>query len=276
LNAQAGQRQTACMRYISAPQRSQIVLGPTFGVAVSADVSGVIVRPARCADASGFREAEAGASFLDTEQIMSWIDEQLVARGIRDARVLDAMRRVPREAFVPEASQPLAYADRALPIQSGQTISQPFMVAVMTQALMLQGEERVLEIGTGSGYQAAILAVLAAEVVTIERRPELADAARTTILSLGYTNVDVIVGDGTLGLVTRAPFDRILVTAGAPRVPEALMQQLSPAGGRLVIPVGSSEQQWLRVIARDGDRFEEETLDACVFVPLVGEDAWPE
>jgi protein-L-isoaspartate(D-aspartate) O-methyltransferase len=205
-----------------------------------------------------------------------WIQEQLVARGIRDQRVLDAMRRVPREAFVPEESQALAYADRALPIQGGQTISQPFMVAVMTESLTLQGPERVLEIGTGSGYQAAILAELALEVITIERRPELADAARTRIRSLGYTNVDVLVGDGTLGLAARAPFDRILVTAGAPRVPEALAQQLSPRGGRLVIPVGSSEQQWLRVISREGDRLDETTRDACVFVPLVGEDAWPE
>jgi protein-L-isoaspartate(D-aspartate) O-methyltransferase len=181
-----------------------------------------------------------------------WIDEQLVARGIRDARVVDAMRRVPREAFVPEASQALAYADRALPIPSGQTISQPFMVAVMTEALMLEGGERVLEIGTGSGYQAAILAELAAEVITIERRPELADAARSTILSLGYTNVEVIVGDGTLGLPGRAPFDRILVTAGAPRVPEALTEQLSARGGRLVIPVGPMADQELRVITKTG------------------------
>jgi protein-L-isoaspartate(D-aspartate) O-methyltransferase len=207
---------------------------------------------------------------------MSWIDEQLVARGIRDARVLDAMRRVPREAFVPQASQAQAYADCALPLQSGQTISQPFIVAVMTEALSLQGPERVLEIGTGSGYQTAILAELAADVITIERRPELADAARTTILSLGYRNVEVIVGDGTLGLATKAPFDRILVTAGAPRVPDALTRQLSPDGGRLVIPVGPSEQQWLTVISREGDRFEEARRDACVFVPLVGEDAWPE
>jgi protein-L-isoaspartate(D-aspartate) O-methyltransferase len=205
-----------------------------------------------------------------------WIHEQLVVRGIRDARVLDAMRRVPREAFVPEESQALAYADRALPIQGGQTISQPFMVAVMTESLTLQGPERVLEIGTGSGYQTAILAELALEVITIERRPELADAARTRIRSLGYTNVDVLVGDGTLGLAARAPFDRILVTAGAPRVPEALAQQLSPRGGRLVIPVGSPERQWLLVISREGDRLDETTRDACVFVPLVGEDAWPE
>ena len=205
-----------------------------------------------------------------------WIDEQLVARGIRDPRVLEAMRRVPREAFVPGESQPLAYADRALPIRGGQTISQPFMVAVMTEALGLRGDERVLEIGTGSGYQAAILAELASEVITIERLAELAGDARAILHSLGYSNVEVIVGDGTLGLADRAPFDRILVTAGAPRVPEALTRQLSAAGGRLVIPVGPSDQQWLRVITRDGDRFAEATRDACVFVPLVGEDAWPE
>ena len=264
------------MRYISAWHRSQSVLTSALGVLVSADLSGVIVRPAGSADASGVLEREAGRSGLNTGQIMSWIDEQLVARGIRDPRVLEAMARVPREAFVPESSQAQAYADRALPIRSGQTISQPFMVAVMTEALRLQGAERVLEIGTGSGYQAAILAELASEVITIERRPELADEARTILRSLGYFNVEVVVGDGTLGLAASAPFDRILVTAGAPRVPEALTQQLSPDRGRLVIPVGSSEQQWLRVITRDGDRFDETTREACVFVPLVGEDAWPD
>jgi protein-L-isoaspartate(D-aspartate) O-methyltransferase len=210
------------------------------------------------------------------ERIMSWIDEQLVARGIRDPRVLDAMRRVPRELFVPEASQPLAYADRALPIGSGQTISQPFMVAVMTEALMLAGAERVLEIGTGSGYQAAILAELATSVITIERRQELADAASVTLAALGYANIEVVVGDGTLGLADRAPFDRILVTAGAPRVPGALAQQLSDQHGRLVIPVGTPAQQWLTVVVRDGDRVTETMRDACVFVPLLGQDAWPE
>ena len=167
---------------------------------------------------------------------MAWIDEQLVARGIRDPRVLDAMRRVPRQLFVPEVSQPLAYADRALPIGGGQTISQPYMVAAMTEALLLEGGERVLEIGTGSGYQAAILAELAAEVVSVERRPELADAARSTLPLLGYHNVEIVVGDGTLGLADRAPFDRIVLTAGAPRVPEALTRQLSGQRGRLVIP----------------------------------------
>jgi len=205
-----------------------------------------------------------------------WIDEQLVARGIRDPRVLDAMRRVPRELFVPEVSQALAYADRALPIGGGQTISQPYMVAAMTEALLLAGGERVLEIGTGSGYQAAILAELAAEVVSVERRPELADAARLTLASLGYRNVEVVVGDGTLGLADRAPFDRIVVTAGAPRVPEALTCQLSGRHGLLVIPVGSPAQQWLTIVARDGERLTETTREACVFVPLLGRDAWPE
>jgi protein-L-isoaspartate(D-aspartate) O-methyltransferase len=205
-----------------------------------------------------------------------WIDEQLVARGIRDPRVLDAMRRVPRELFVPEVSQPLAYADRALPIGGGQTISQPYMVAAMTEALLLEGGERVLEIGTGSGYQAAILAELAAEVVSVERRPELADAARSTLAALGYRNVDVVVGDGTLGLVDRAPFDRIVVTAGAPRVPEALTRQLSGQRGRLVIPVGTPSQQWLTIVIRDGERCSETVRDACVFVPLLGYDAWSE
>ncbi|MEA2465463.1 MAG: protein-L-isoaspartate(D-aspartate) O-methyltransferase, partial [Acidobacteriota bacterium] len=181
-----------------------------------------------------------------------------------------------REAFVPEISQALAYADRALPIGNGQTISQPFMVAVMTEALRLDGAERVLEIGTGSGYQTAILAELAAHVFTIERHATLADAGRATLAALGYTNVDVVVGDGTLGLAGQAPFDRILVTAGAPRVPDALAQQLSPRGGRLIIPVGTPEQQWITIVVRDGDRFAETTRDACVFVPLLGRDAWSE
>jgi protein-L-isoaspartate(D-aspartate) O-methyltransferase len=205
-----------------------------------------------------------------------WIDEQLVARGIRDTRVLDAMQRVPRELFVPEASQALAYADRALAIDCGQTISQPFMVAVMTEALLLEGGELVLEIGTGSGYQTAILAELAGRVISIERRPQLADEARKTLASLEYDNIEIVIGDGTLGLAGRAPFDRILVTAGAPRVPSALAQQLSSQRGRLVIPIGSALQQWLTVVVRDGDQVSESMRDACVFVPLQGQDGWPE
>jgi len=203
-----------------------------------------------------------------------WIDEQLVARGITDARVLDVMRRVPREAFVPSASSELAYADRALPIGCGQTISQPYMVAVMSEALRLTGGERVLEVGTGSGYQAAVLGELARHVMTVERVPELAEAARARLAALGYTNVDVSVGDGTLGSPSHAPFDGILVAAGAPRAPDALKEQLSPEGGRLVIPVGPAEQQWLVVITRHGDRFTESTGIGCVFVPLLGRNGW--
>ncbi len=205
-----------------------------------------------------------------------WIDEQLVARGIRDTRVLEAMRRVPREAFVPPALRAAAYADGALAIACGQTISQPFMVAVMTEALALEGPERVLEIGTGSGYQTAVLAELAREVISIERWPELADGARATLALLGYANVSIVVGDGTLGDPAGAPFDRILVTAGAPRVPDPLQEQLAETGGRLVIPVGPPAQQWLTIVERQGTRFFQSVREACVFVPLVGKNAWPD
>jgi protein-L-isoaspartate(D-aspartate) O-methyltransferase len=205
-----------------------------------------------------------------------WIDEQLIARGITDPRVLDAMRRVPRDAFVPPESHPAAYADRALPIGSGQTISQPYMVAVMTEALRLTGSERVLDVGTGSGYQAAVLSVLARDVITIERRPELAESARARLAALGYANVTVLAGDGTLGHLERAPFDAIVVGAGAPRIPEALKAQLSASGGRLVIPVGPPEHQTLHVITRDGNAFTDAPGLACVFVPLIGEEGWKE
>jgi protein-L-isoaspartate(D-aspartate) O-methyltransferase len=206
---------------------------------------------------------------------MSWIDEQLVARGIRGTRVLDAMGRIPREAFVPDAVKAHAYADRALPLPCGQSISQPFMVAVMTEALALEGGERVLEIGTGSGYQTAILAALSREVITIERWPELADAAQLALAGLGYTNITFILADGTVGYPPLAPFDRILVTAGAPRVPESLKRQLSAQGGTLVIPIGPPEQQRLTVIRRDGEAYVESLRESCVFVPLVGEEGWP-
>jgi len=212
-------------------------------------------------------------NFEDAREHM--ITDQLAARGIRDQRVLDAMRRVPRHAFVPEESRAQAYADRAVPIGSGQTISQPFMVAVMTEALLLKGTERVLEVGTGSGYQAAILAELARDVISIERRPELAETARTALAARGYTNIRVIVGDGTVGYPSAQPFDGILVTAGAPRVPESLRQQLSATGGRLVIPIGPPELQRLAVIVRDENRFSQSLRENCVFVPLVGAEAWP-
>ena len=206
---------------------------------------------------------------------MAWIDDQLVARGIRDTRVLDAMRRVPRHAFVEQDAQGLAYADRALPIGDGQTISQPYMVAAMTEALRLRGHERVLDVGTGSGYQAAILAELARAVVTIERRPDLAEAARERLVSLGYRNIRVVIGDGSLGYVDDAPYDGILVAAASPRVPESLKHQLAD-NGRLVIPVGPPDQQRLIIVHRDGDRFVESVHEGCVFVPLVGAEGWPE
>jgi protein-L-isoaspartate(D-aspartate) O-methyltransferase len=203
------------------------------------------------------------------------VADQLVRRGIGDPRVLDAMRRVPRHLFVPPGAEGLAYADRALPIGSGQTISQPFIVAVMTEALALEGSERVLEIGTGSGYQAAILAELAEHVVSVERRPELAAAARERLASLGYTNITVVEGDGTTAEEGQgAQYHAILVAAGAPRVPPDVQGQLAD-GGRLLIPIGPRDQQQLMRITRMADRFMETALDHCVFVPLIGRDAWP-
>jgi protein-L-isoaspartate(D-aspartate) O-methyltransferase len=203
------------------------------------------------------------------------VADQLVARGIRDPRVLDAMRRVPRHLFVPPEAAAWAYADRALPIAHGQAISQPYMVAVMTEALALRGNERVLEVGTGSGYQAAILADLAREVITIERRPELASAAEALLADCGYRNVRVLVGDGTQGFEDAAPYQGILVTAGAPHAVPRLEEQLADAG-RLVIPIGPRDHQVLSVRTRRGDGLIETTLDQCVFVPLVGRDGWQE
>jgi protein-L-isoaspartate(D-aspartate) O-methyltransferase len=203
------------------------------------------------------------------------ISEQIERRGVRDARVLAAMRRVPRDAFVLPADRSRAYADQAIAIGEGQTISQPYMVAAMTEALALTGGERVLEIGTGSGYQTAILAELAREVISIERHAPLADQARGRLATFGYGHVQVLVGDGSRGDAARAPYDAILVTAGAPRVPETLKGQLA-AGGRLVVPVGPQGQQTLMVVRRDGERFLETARESCVFVPLVGEEGWPD
>jgi len=206
---------------------------------------------------------------------MAWFDDQLVARGIQDRRVLDAMRRVPRHRFVDPQTLGFAYADRALPIGDGQTISQPYMVAAMTESLNLQGDERVLDVGTGSGYQAAILAELAREVITIERRPELADTARERLASLGYHNIRVVVGDGSVGFEESAPYHGILVAAGSPRVPESLKYQLVD-GGRLVIPVGPPEHQRLTLVRRAGNNFVETVQDECVFVLLRGAEGWPD
>src|SRR5256885_4290395 len=195
------------------------------------------------------------------------VDEQLARRGIKDPRVLAAMRRVPRELFVPPESRPFAYADRALPIGEGQTISQPLIVAAMTEALQLLPTDRVLEVGTGSGYQAAILGELSSHVVTIERRADLADAARTRLAALSYANAVVVLGDASLGSPEKAPYDAILVAAGSPRIPTSLTAQLA-AGGRLVIPVGSHDHQMLTLVRRIGAGRQQAPLGGCVFAPL--------
>jgi protein-L-isoaspartate(D-aspartate) O-methyltransferase len=199
---------------------------------------------------------------------------QIAARGITDERVLAALRAVPREAFVPPGEQEEAYADRAVPIGLGQTISQPYMVASMTAAMSVSSGDKVLEVGTGSGYQAAVLAHIVREVWSIERHEPLAVEARKKMDALGLSNVHIVVGDGTQGWPEQAPFDAIVVTAGAPAVPGALRDQLVD-GGRLVIPVGPASHQDLMVCRRHGTSFEDRTGEACVFVPLVGRDGWP-
>lgn len=201
------------------------------------------------------------------------VDEQLVRRGIKDKRVLDAFFKVPRHEFVPPELQKAAYEDCPLPIGSGQTISQPYMVALMTELLNLRGEERVLEIGTGSGYQAAILAELAKEVYSVERIEKLAQIAETTLKNLGYQNIYICVGDGSLGLAEFKPYDGILVTAGAPEVPKSLVFQLK-TGGRLIIPVGGSFSQILTIVEKNENEAVITENCGCVFVPLIGEEGW--
>lgn len=202
------------------------------------------------------------------------IREQLSARGITDRRVLAAFRAVPREEFVPVELRELAYEDSPLPIGADQTISQPYIVALTTEALALTGKERVLDVGTGSGYAAAIISRLAKEVFTVERIPELARRAAATLARIGYRNVEVICADGSLGLPEHAPYDAIAVGASAPTVPQALLDQLAP-GGRLVIPVGPDHTQTLVRVTRMGDdMYRREAITEVRFVPLVGDQAW--
>ncbi|MBI5124160.1 MAG: protein-L-isoaspartate(D-aspartate) O-methyltransferase [Candidatus Omnitrophica bacterium] len=202
------------------------------------------------------------------------VAQQLIPRGISDKKVLDVFRKVPRHEFVPKDLWRSAYDDYPLPIGENQTISQPYMVALMTECLKLKGHERVLEVGTGSGYQAAILAELAKEIYSVERFRELADNAKRVLDSLGYKNIMTKVGDGTLGWEDGAPYDGIVVTAGAPSIPQSLVKQIKD-GGRLVIPVGTGGfGQILTVVERRGGSIHTSEICSCVFVPLVGKEGF--
>jgi protein-L-isoaspartate(D-aspartate) O-methyltransferase len=203
------------------------------------------------------------------------VNEQIISRGIHDERLLDALRRVPRHWFVPEEYTNIAYSDGPLPIGHGQTISQPYIVALMTELLELQGEEIVLEVGTGSGYQAALLAILAKQVHTIERHEGLAEKAEKVLSKLGLTNVVVHVGDGTLGLPKYAPFKAIMITAAAPRVPQPLFEQLAEAGC-IVLPEGGAGGQILDRWRKQGGKYKQEHITPVAFVPLRGQYGWKE
>lgn len=212
---------------------------------------------------------------MDTppQQRARMVEEQLRARGIRGPRLLAAMGRVPREEFVAHEDLGNAYGDYPLPIGAGQTVSQPYIVAAMIAALELRPTDRVLEVGTGTGYQAAILGELAAEVWTIERHAELAMKAREMLARLGYANVHVVVGDGSVGLPQHSPFDKILVAAAAPQIPLSLVAQLAD-GGRLVVPVGGRFEQQVQVVRKAGAKTLVSLHELCRFVPLVGEEGW--
>jgi protein-L-isoaspartate(D-aspartate) O-methyltransferase len=198
------------------------------------------------------------------------VDVQLRARGIRDERVLAAMGKVPRHLFVGDEYQSSAYEDHPLLIGAGQTVSQPYIVAFMLEGLSFDGSETVLEIGTGSGYQTALLAELTRQVYSVERIESLATSAEATLQRLGYSNVNLIVGDGSRGLVEHAPFDAIVVSAAAPAIPQPLLEQLRP-GGRMVIPVGPADAQELKLVRKQGERVVITNLEGCRFVPLIGQ-----
>ena len=203
------------------------------------------------------------------------VTEQIISRGIQDSRVLEALRRTPRQYFVPEEYANIAYSDSPLPIGHGQTISQPYIVALMTELLELEGQETVLEVGTGSGYQAALLAYLARQVHSIERHAGLAEKAGEVLMRLGLTNVSVHVGDGSLGLPQYAPYQAIMITAAAPHVPQPILDQLAE-GGRLVIPVGGAGGQMLFRWRKRGSEYKQEHIAPVAFVPLRGQHGWKE
>ena len=210
----------------------------------------------------------------DTEYAKLSLFKKL-ASEVSDRKVLDAMRRVPRERFVTPATADLAYQDIALPIAAGQTISQPTMVAIMVSELELRRSDKVLEVGAGSGYQAAILAELAREVITLERIPELAERAANTLAALKYRNVRVEIAGPRLGREENAPYNAIIVAAASPRIPQALLNQLE-VGGRMIVPVGDRDEQTLIKVVNGEDGFATRTITACRFVPLIAEDAWPD
>jgi len=205
---------------------------------------------------------------------ISMVETQIQARGIKDHGVINAMKKIPRHIFVKTDYLSLAYSDEPLPIDCNQTISQPYIIALMTASLMLKGSEKILEIGTGSGYQTAILADLCHKVITIERIESLSKSAQDKFIQLDYTNIECIIGDGTLGYPENEPYDCIIVTAGAPNIPNALINQLS-IGGKLVIPVGNTEYQDLILYTKlNNDKFDIKNLCCCRFVKLIGSAGW--
>jgi len=214
-----------------------------------------------------------GTQPFATERL-SMVESQLRQRGIRDERLLAAMSKVPRHEFVSQQNWNEAYADHPIPIAEKQTTSQPYMIAAMVQAAEIKPEDRVLEIGAGSGYQTALLAELASQVFAVERYASLAEAAQKTLVRLGYRNAKIVTGDGSVGLAEAAPFDAIIVSAAAPRIPQALMDQLA-VGGRLLVPVGEADQQVLQLVQRSADgSISVRTLEGCRFVPLIGEQGF--
>jgi len=219
-------------------------------------------------------EEDGSRRMIDFPKVrLKMVEEQLTSRGIKDARLIAAMQKIPRHLFVEEALQSQAYTDHPLPIGEKQTISQPYMVALMTEALLLKGKERVLEIGTGSGYQTAILAEMSEKVFSVERIRPLAIRARTLLYDLGYFNVEIKIFDGTFGWVEESPFDAILVTAGSPDIPQPLIDQLA-TGGRLVIPVGDAFVQELFRVTKTETGVKKEDLGGCRFVKLIGKYGW--
>jgi len=249
-----------CLLWVACPQPGSLALGPTPVILL-----GALSVLTGCRQESRQLESDRDSFAV---QRMSMVEEQLAARDIVDPVVLRTMQRVPRHLFVPEKLREYAYTDQPLPIGEDQTISQPYTVAFMTQALQLQQEDKVLEIGTGSGYQAAVLAEIAARVYTIEILPSLAQSARQRLARLGYAHVEVRTGDGYLGWPEQAPFDAIVVTAAPDHIPPALVEQLKD-GARLALPVGDRDQELVRVV-RQGDETITETLLPVRFVPMTG------